>query len=86
MSGILPTKGRMVGFKPLEENWNYYGLADGTVLGVKAVVVKVVRMQDENGKDVTLPDGVPVYSFQSQNVTQVLKPDEYKQMRKGDGV
>lgn len=87
MSGAFPlVKGKVVPFKALEESWNYYSLSDGTVLGVKVVVAKVVRIQDDGGKDMTLPDGTPVYSFQTQNVTAVLKPDEYKDMKRGEGV
>jgi hypothetical protein len=74
-------KGKLVGFKPLQERFAYYSLDDGTVLGVKPVMVKVFRVIGPDGKPATAPDGSPAYFYQTQNVTQILTPDEYKTMK-----
>ena len=73
-------KGKVVGFKPLEETFCYYALDDGTVLGVKPAVVKVYRLQNQDGSPAFAPDGSPAYFYQTQNITQILTPDEYKEM------
>jgi hypothetical protein len=73
-------KGKVVGFKSLEETFSYYGLDDGTVLGVKPAVVKVFRLQNPDGSPAFGPDGSPAYFYQTQNITQILSPDEYKSM------
>lgn len=73
-------KGKLVGFKPLQEEFCYYSLDDGTVLGVKPVMVKIFRLLGSDGRPANGPDGAPAYFYQTQNVTQVLSPDEYKVM------
>ena len=75
-------KGKLVGFKPLQERYCYYSLDDGSVLGVKPVMVKVFRLLTPDGRPAMGPDGAPAYYYQTQNVTQVLTPDEYKTMSK----
>jgi hypothetical protein len=77
-------KGKLVGFKPLQERFSYYALDDGTVLGVKPAVVKVYRLQNPDGSLASTPDGAPAYFYQTQNITQVLSPDEYKSMKSDD--
>jgi hypothetical protein len=78
-------RGKLVGFKPLQERFSYYALDDGTVLGIKPAVVKVYRLQNPDNSPAFAPDGTPAYSYQTQNITQVLTPDEYKSF-KGDGI
>lgn len=73
-------KGRLVGFKPMEEGFSYYALDDGTVIGVKPSVVKVYRLQNPDGSLASSPDGTPAYFYQTQNVTQVLTRAEYNGM------
>jgi len=73
-------KGRVVGYKPLQERFSYYALDDGTVLGVKPAVVKVTRLQNPDGRLAYAPDGSPAYFYATQNVTQILSPEEYKTM------
>lgn len=73
-----------MGFKPLQERFSYYALDDGTVLGVKPAVVKVYRLQNPDGSLASSPDGAPAYFYQTQNITQVLSPDEYKSMKSDD--
>jgi hypothetical protein len=77
-------KGKLVGFKPLQERFSYYALDDGTVLGVKPAVVKVYRLQNPDGSLAVSPDGAPSYFYQTQNITQVLSPDEYKSLKNDD--
>ncbi len=64
--------GKAIGFKPLAEEWNYYSIDDGYVLGVKIVVTKVIKTGQND------PAGLPVYVVQHQPAIQVLTPDEYK--------
>jgi len=78
-------KGKLVGFKPLQEKFSYYALNDGTVIGIKPAVVKVYRLQNPDGSLAFSPDGTPAYFYQTQNITQVLSPDEYKSI-KGDDI
>jgi hypothetical protein len=84
---MIPTpqpKGKLVGFKPLQEEFSYYALDDGTVLGVKPAMVKVYRVQNPDGSLAFGPDGAPFYAYQTTNITQVLTPDEYKTLMKKD--
>ena len=78
-------KGKLVGFKPLQERFSYYALDDGTVLGVKPSVVKVYRLQNPDGSLSFTPDGAPAYFYQTQNITQVLSQEEYRSV-KGDDI
>jgi len=78
-------KGKLVGFKTLQERFSYYALDDGTVLGVKPSVVKVYRLQNYDNSLAISPDGTPAYFYQTQNITQVLKPEEYRSF-KGDDI
>jgi hypothetical protein len=78
-------KGKLVGFKPLQERFSYYALDDGTVLGVKPAVVKVYRLLNPDNSLATSPDGTPAYFYQTQNITQVLSPEEYRSL-KGDDI
>jgi hypothetical protein len=77
-------KGKLVGFKPLQERFSYYALDDGTVLGVKPAVVKVYRLQNPDDSLAFSPDGTPAYFYQTQNLTQVLTPEEYRSFRRDD--
>jgi hypothetical protein len=79
-------KGKLVGFKPLQERFSYYALDDGTVLGIKPAVVKVYRLQNQDGSPAFGPDGSPAYFYQTQNITQTLTPDEYKSIKDGDEI
>ncbi len=60
-------KGKANGFKPLAEEWGYYSLDDGDILGIKTTKT--------NQFDAT---GLLVYVFHSTDVVQVLAQDEYK--------
>ena len=76
-------RGKIVGFKPLLEQWNYYALDDGTVLGVKVVVSKITKALGPEGEPLTTPTGEAVYSYNTTNVSQVLTPEEYKEITTG---
>ncbi len=54
------------GFKPLAEEWNYYSIDDGFVLGVRVVLTKLLKTNQSN------PSGLPVYVTQHQLALQVL--------------
>jgi hypothetical protein len=72
---------KLVGFEPIEESWNYYGLEDGRVLAVKLVVTKVFKMLDPSGAEMKDFEGNPVYFVLSQNVVRVFSPEEWKEIR-----
>ncbi len=64
--------GKATGFKPLTEEWNYYSIDDGYVLGIKLVLTKVMKTGQSD------PAGLPVYIIQHQPVVHVLTQDEYR--------
>ena len=78
-------KGKLVGFKPLQERFSYYALDDGTVLVIKPAVDKVYRLQNPDNSPAFSPDGTPAYFYQTQNITQVLTLEEYMSF-KGNGI
>ena len=64
----VPYQGRQVEGKPVEfltrkEDFNEYQLTDGTILKIKMVVTRIIRLEEEKA-----PDGKPIYLIQSQNV------------------
>lgn len=64
---------KAVGFKPLAEEWNYYSIDDGYVVGVRIVLTKVMKTTQ------SAPDGSPVYVINvSPPVIQVLTQEEYR--------
>ena len=86
--GMIPSpqpKGKLVGFKPLQERFSYYALDDGTVIGVKPSVVKIYRLQNPDNSPASYPDGAHAYDYKTQNITQVLNAEEYKSF-KGDSL
>ncbi len=62
---------KAVGFKPLAEEWNYYSIDDGFVLGVRVVLTKLLKTNQSD------PSGLPVYVTQHQLALQVLTQEEY---------
>ena len=48
------------------ERWNEYQLADGVVLSVKLVLLKVCKVVNEK-----TPDGTDLYLINSQNIVKV---------------
>ena len=67
-----PPNAKAIGFKPLSEEWSYYSVDDGYVLGVKLVLAKVMKSTQ------TDPTGMPIYALQHQPVIQVLTQEDYK--------
>ena len=70
--------GRQVEATPIDvnqshEKWNEYLLEDGTVLKMKIVLKKVLRIDGEYDAE-----GNPIYVMQSQNVTSVNSPKELR--------
>ncbi|MBL7197941.1 MAG: hypothetical protein ISS47_07550 [Candidatus Omnitrophica bacterium] len=70
--------GREVEATPMEvsqssERWNEYLLEDGTVLKMKLVLTKVLRIDNEYDRE-----GNPRYIMQSTNVTSVNSPKNLK--------
>ena len=66
--------GREVQATPIDvsqstEKWNEYLLEDGSVLKMKLVLKKVLKVDGEVD-----PEGNPVYVMQSTNVTSVSAP------------
>lgn len=70
--------GRQVQATPIEvnqssERWNEYLLEDGTVLKMKLVLKKVLRIDGEFDAE-----GNPIYIMQSTNVSSISSPDHLK--------
>lgn len=64
----VPYQGRQVEGTPVEfltrnEDFNEYQLTDGTILKIKMVVTRIIKLDEEKA-----PDGKPIYLIQSQNV------------------
>ncbi|TLX66581.1 MAG: hypothetical protein E6L02_05055 [Thaumarchaeota archaeon] len=78
MSISIPPNRKFIGFKPLEENWSYYSLADGLVLGLYIVATKIYKVEG--------PNGVPQYYHTGQVLSQVFTAEEYRQLRKSNSV
>lgn len=56
-----------------QEQWNHYHLEDGTVLRLKPVLVRVVKIRGEYS-----PDGSPIYLVESKSVVGSTSPDALK--------
>lgn len=70
--------GRQVEATPIDvnqsnEKWNEYLLEDGTVLKMKLVLKKTLRIDGEYDAE-----GNPIYVMQSQNITTVNSPKELR--------
>jgi hypothetical protein len=57
-------------FEPLRETWNEYRVADGSLLRLKVVVSKILRLEKRN------PQGEPIYLITSTNVVSATVPPE----------
>jgi len=67
-----PIFGEEVEVLESSETWNTYKVADGSLIKVKLVAMKVLRTEAYR------PDGNPIYVFHSQNVMTVTSPDELR--------
>ncbi len=62
--------GEEVDFEPLAERWNEYRLSDGSLLKMKLVVTKVIRLDKWNDQ------GEPIYLISSNNVISASVPPQ----------
>lgn len=62
-----------VGFTTSAEHWNEYLLSDRTLLRMKTVVTKVLRVEGEFD-----PEGNPVYLTTSTNIVVADAPEELR--------
>jgi hypothetical protein len=72
--------GRQVEATPIDvnqssEKWNDYLLEDGTVLKMKLILKKVLRVDNEYDGE-----GNPVYVMQSTNVSTITAPKNLKKI------
>lgn len=58
------------------ERWNEYLLEDGTVVKMKLVLTKVLKIENEYDRE-----GNPRYVIQSTNVTSLNSPNELKRKK-----
>ena len=65
-NGMLQKEGTVIDIVNSSEVWSSYTLEDGTILKVKQVLVKVVKLdeKDINGKPVYLTEAQPIVSVQ----------------------
>lgn len=63
-------RGILTDFEVVREDWNEYTLDDGTILRVKNVLVRVLRLVDENDQPRITPDGDPEI-FVNSSITVV---------------
>ena len=75
---IIHFGGREVEATPIEatqssEYWNQYLLEDGTLLKMKLVLQKVLRVDNEYDAE-----GNPIYIMRSTNVTAITAPNSLK--------
>ena len=78
-------KRKLVGCKPPQERFSYYVVSDGMVIGIKPAVVKVYRPQNRDDSLASTHGRAKVYSYQTQNMLQVLNQGEQESV-KGDDI
>jgi len=62
-------RGKLVPFETVKEDWNEYNLADGNVLKIKVVLLKVLDTGKRN------PEGEPAYKLQTHLIANVFTPE-----------
>ena len=62
--------GRVVSFNPLVETWNEYTMEDGTVIRMRTIITRVVKLAEPS------PDGGPNYLVSSNNVLDTQAPEK----------
>lgn len=62
-----------VDIQQANEYWNEYLLADGSIIKLKVVATEVWRVENEYDAD-----GNPVYLVKSQNVLNIISPDQLR--------
>ena len=61
--------GQDLEFEPLQERWNEYRCEDGSLVKIRLVVSKIVKL------DRLDPFGQPIYQIVSTNVVSAAPPD-----------
>ncbi len=61
-------EGEELDFEPLSERWNEYRCSDGSLVKLRLVVSKIVKLDKRN------PTGEPIYQVMSANVLAVTPP------------
>jgi len=80
-------KSKFVPHKVLKEGWTYFTVSDSDyVIGVKASVTKVMRIEGPDGSPAVGPDGAPVYAFNTTNVVKSLSKDEWRVLKQQDSL
>jgi outer membrane protein assembly factor BamB len=79
-----PTRGKFVNHKTLKEGWTYISTSDGTVIGLKISVTKVVKLQNPDGSSMQNPDGTPAYYVMSSNIIRVLTRGEWDEVKRDE--
>ena len=62
--------GRVVSFNPVLETRNEYTIEDGTVIRMRTIVTRVIRLAEPG------PDGGPIYRVASGNVLDTQSPEK----------
>lgn len=73
--GGQPVDSEEVEFEPLAERWNEYRLSDGSLLKMKLVVTRVIRL------DLYNEQGEPIYLVNSNNVISASVPPQLMKNR-----
>lgn len=65
-NGLESKTGEIIDVKTSNENWSSYELEDGSVLKVKQVLIKVIKLdeKDAEGKPIYITEAQPVISIQ----------------------
>ncbi len=79
-----PPKGKFVNHKTLKEGWTYISTRDGTVIGVKVSVTKVLNLEGPDGKSLHNPDGTPAYYIMTSNVLRTLTREEWDEVKRDE--
>lgn len=75
-------KGKFVNHKTLKEGWTYVSTSDGSVIGVKVSVTKVLNLEGPDGQTLHNPDGTPAYYIMTSNVLRILSRKEWDQVKR----
>jgi hypothetical protein len=60
-------------FKAINEDWNEYHVADGSIIRMKLVVTNIARIPDKYDNA-----GNPIYVVKSSNVLSISAPEKLK--------
>ncbi len=80
------SKLKFVTHKTLKEGWSYISTSDGSIIGVKVVITKVMKVLKSDGTPLSDPAGNPIYQFQSSNVINVLSQEEWNVIKREEDI